>query len=86
MLGRDPAYSSVAGRFAEQPRVSRRHAVVGLDRDGTAWIRDCYALNATRLNGTAVGAGELRGLANHDRIRLCAGVNATIELIDEEQR
>ena len=84
MLGRDPEYSPYGGQFQQHGNVSRRHAELGLDADGRAWIRDCYSTNLTRVNSEPLPPGQGRDLRDGSTVRLCHGVTGTIELIPEE--
>ena len=63
--------------------VSRRHAELGLDEDGRAWIRDCYSTNLTRVDADPLAPGATRDLRDGNTVRLCQGVTGTIELIRE---
>ena len=81
MLGRDPEYSVHADLFADHGNVSRRHAVLGLDPDGRAWIRDHYSTNLTKVSGQAVAVGGVHDLRHGDLVRLGADVTGTVELI-----
>jgi DNA-binding NtrC family response regulator len=59
-----PAGELVVGRGADcaipidDPSVSRRHAVLAIERDGF-WVRDLASSNGTRLRGTTVGAAPM---------------------------
>lgn len=81
LLGRDPEYSPHAGFFGRDTHVSRRHAVLGLERDGRAWIRDCYSTNLTMVSGEALKPGAERNLRDRDQVRLCAAVAGTVDLV-----
>jgi hypothetical protein len=84
MLGRDPEYSAHTQLFDGHEDVSRRHAVLGLDENGQAWVRDCYATNLTKVNGEAVPPGGKKTVRNEDRLRLSASVTGTVKLIRED--
>jgi hypothetical protein len=84
LLGRDPEYSPQhAEFFGTYPTVSRRHAILRMDDDGRAWIRDCYSSNLTRVNGEPLAAGEERELRTSDQVRLCAQLSGNVTLIRE---
>jgi pSer/pThr/pTyr-binding forkhead associated (FHA) protein len=84
LLGRDPEYSPQhAEFFGTYPTVSRRHAILRLDDDGRAWIRDCYSSNLTRVNGEPLPAGKERELRTGDQVRLCAQLAGMVTLIRE---
>lgn len=80
LLGRDPTQSSVAGHFAANDNVSRRHASVGAEPDGSAWVRDEYSANGTFVNDNRVPGGKKTPLVDGDRLRMASDVVATIEL------
>lgn len=61
----------------------RRHPILGLDLDGRAWIRDYYSTNLTKVNSEPVSTGQEHDLRNDDRIRLCANLAGTVELVWE---
>lgn len=80
LLGRDPGQSTAAATFAARDNVSRRHASVGVESDGSAWVRDEHSANGTFVNDTPVPAGRTRALAHGDRLRLASDVVARVEL------
>ena len=87
MLGRDPEYSPYAerlGRLGRHDNVSRRHAEVGLDADGRAWIRDWYSTNLTRVDTEPLPPGRGRDLRDGQTVRLCRTVAGTVELLRED--
>ena len=84
MLGRDPEYSPYGEEFDQHNNVSRRHAEIGLDADGRAWIRDCYSTNLTRVDATALRPGQGGDLRHGSRVRLCQGMTGTVELVRED--
>jgi FHA domain-containing protein len=69
LLGRHPALSKVADRLIDDT-VSRRHATIGVDPDGRAWIRDEFATNGTSVGGAELDAGAEMPLKDGDRVRL----------------
>lgn len=72
LLGRAPAAHTTHGLLERYDNVSRRHATVGLDPDGTAWVRDEHSTNGTFVNGTPVSAGARTPLRDGDALRLAA--------------
>ncbi len=80
MLGRDPDQSPVADRFADCDNVSRRHASVGVEPDGSVWVRDEDSANGTFVNDTRIPSGGRRPLAHGDRLRLASDVIAQVEV------
>ncbi|MDL4815008.1 FHA domain-containing protein [Actinomadura opuntiae] len=70
LLGRDPEFSEAARFLEKDGLVSRRHATIGLDEDGTPWIRDEYSLNGTFVNGERMPAGDRRTLRHEDKVRI----------------
>lgn len=84
MMGRDPWYSPYAEFFGRHTHVSRRHAVLGLEPDGRAWIRDCYSTNLTQVGAEPLPAGAERDLRHKDQVRLCAAVVGTVDLIRKD--
>jgi pSer/pThr/pTyr-binding forkhead associated (FHA) protein len=80
-LGRDPDWSERAGWLSAFPRVSRRHATVGLRGNGTAWIlSEEGALNGTYLDGHRVQAGRSAPLPNGSTLRLSSQLSAQITI------
>jgi hypothetical protein len=66
-LGRVGPHARV---FRNHPNVSRRHAVVGVDPDGTVWIRPLPTPNGTFLDGEEIQEADRRRLHNGHMIRL----------------
>lgn len=77
-LGRDPDLSPVAG-LLPHPNVSRRHAVIDLDRFGDARITDLGSANGTFVNDNRVASNQPHSLSTGDIIRLGATASLTIE-------
>lgn len=69
-LGRQGPHGQV---FRDYPNVSRRHAAVGVDHDGRAWIVPFAVSNGTFLNDQELPDSLNRTLASGDRIRFAAG-------------
>lgn len=78
LIGRDDAASRCADLFAAQDNLSRRHATVGFDRDGAAWVRDEYSTNGTFINDVPVLLGRRSVLQDGDQLRLTADLDATV--------
>ncbi|MEU9853539.1 FHA domain-containing protein [Streptomyces sp. NPDC047974] len=72
LLGRAPAARAAHELLARYDNVSRRHATVGLEPDGSAWVRDEHSTNGTFLNGSPVGPGARTPLQDGDVLRLAA--------------
>ena len=60
--------------------ISRKHATIFLNAEGTYLLKDHGSRNGTFVNDVKVSSG--RPLANNDRIRL--GVNTILKFIDSE--
>ncbi|WP_371629801.1 FHA domain-containing protein [Streptomyces sp. NBC_00341] len=85
-LGRDPGWApDSAGSFREQTTVSRRHAGVSLDPDGTVWVTEETGgtMNGTWVNDTPLLPGERHRLRHGDRLRLGRTVGCTVRLAGE---
>ncbi|GGV04188.1 hypothetical protein GCM10010275_49480 [Streptomyces litmocidini] len=80
LLGRAPAARTTRGLLARHDNVSRRHATVGLEPDGTAWVRDEHSTNGTFVNDGPVGAGVRTPLRDGDVLRLAADCTLVIAL------
>jgi hypothetical protein len=83
-LGRDPRVSTVAPDLARFDNVSRRHALVGVDANGSAWVRDLGSTNGTFINGQPVPPDTKASLNEGDELRLASDVTATVELLADE--
>jgi hypothetical protein len=83
VLGRDPAASPAARTLGRFGNVSRRHARVGLDADGSAWVEDSGSMNGTFVNGEPVPAGSRRRLREGDELRLASDVVAEVALLGD---
>jgi hypothetical protein len=77
LVGREPA-SRCAEILGARENVSRRHAVVGLEGDGAAWVRDEYSMNGTRVNDVPVRPGRQSVLEHGDRLAFGADVVAAV--------
>jgi hypothetical protein len=80
VLGRDPVQSPVASTFSRFDNVSRRHAVVGVDGGGQAWVRDERSTNGTFVNDRRLGPGEQTSLRDGDSLRLAADARGQVRL------
>ncbi|WP_428966173.1 FHA domain-containing protein [Micromonospora fluostatini] len=81
-LGRQGPYGRL---FRPYPNVSRRHAVVGVEPDGTAWIEPFATPNGTFVNGEEVEPVR-RPLTAGDRVRLARDAEGTVRLPSNRQR
>ena len=81
ILGRDPSYPTAA-TLAPFDNVSRRHASVGLDVSGQAWVVDHDSTNGTYIDGIAVMPGRRTPLDDGAQLRLASDVAATIRRIE----
>ncbi|MEV6797538.1 FHA domain-containing protein [Micromonospora rifamycinica] len=80
-LGRHGAYGRL---FRSYPNVSRRHAVLGVDPDGRAWVSPVPTPNGTFVNGDEIGPVQ-RSLASGDRIRLARDAEGTVTLFPRQR-
>ncbi|WP_441249536.1 FHA domain-containing protein [Kitasatospora sp. McL0602] len=72
LLGRAPAAHTTHGLLERYDNVSRQHATVGLEPDGTAWVRDEHSTNGTFVNGSPASPGARTPLRDGDVLRLAA--------------
>ncbi|GAA0390504.1 hypothetical protein Acor_47230 [Acrocarpospora corrugata] len=79
-LGRDPAAGGSAQVFQRFENISRRHATLGVDPGGSAWIRDENSTNGTFVNGVPIRPGARTSLHDGDLLRLAADVEARVRL------
>jgi hypothetical protein len=84
-LGRDPEWApKTALALSHSPGVSRRHAIIDVDPDGTAWLTDDGAsgsLNGTWLNGHRLTpAGTRHRLRDRDELALGRRVRGTVRI------
>ncbi|MEV4428204.1 FHA domain-containing protein [Streptomyces sp. NPDC049602] len=88
LLGRAPAAHTTRGLLERHDNVSRQHATVGLEPDGTAWVRDEHSTNGTFVNGSPIGPGVRTPLRDGDVLRLAADCNLgiTVERPGEADR
>lgn len=83
ILGRDPDLSPHAASLARFDNVSRRHAVLGMDEDGAAWIRDEGSRNGTWLGDNELAPRVKSTLDDGARIRLAADHHGTVRITRE---
>jgi hypothetical protein len=84
-LGRDPTYASAA-TLARFDNVSRKHATVGVDRSGRAWVLDHNSTNGTFVDGVPVTSTAQTPLRDGCRLQLASDVVATIRSAEEDLR
>jgi FHA domain-containing protein len=77
-LGRDPQLCPAVAFLAAHDNLSRLHATVGVDADGTAWIADEGSTNGTFAHGYRLGPGDRAPLRPGDKLRLAADVNVHV--------
>jgi hypothetical protein len=68
--------------FRRHPNVSRRHAVVGADQDGRAWIEPLRTPNGTFVNGAEIPESVAKALVTGDSVRLARDVEGVVTLYD----
>ncbi|MCO6010108.1 FHA domain-containing protein [Actinoallomurus purpureus] len=78
VLGRDPVQSPVAGTFSRFDNVSRRHATLGIDGTGQAWVRDERSTNGTFVNDRRLQPGEQAPIRDGDSVRLAADARGQV--------
>jgi diguanylate cyclase (GGDEF)-like protein len=75
MKGTSGLGRSVENAFQlHEDTVSRRHATVSIDANGTAWLKDAGSTNGTYLNGLRVAANRSVRVADGARIQLGSSV------------
>jgi hypothetical protein len=82
-LGRDADWAPAsAGALRDLSTVSRRHASVTVDPDGTVWIAEETdgTLNGTWVNDGHLLPGERHRLRHGDRLRLGRRVGCTVRI------
>jgi hypothetical protein len=73
-LGRTGDHGRVFRNFKN---VSRRHATVGVEPDGTAWIQPFPTPNGTFIDGTEIPASARQPLRNGQRLRFALHAEGT---------
>ncbi|MCX4846840.1 FHA domain-containing protein [Streptomyces sp. NBC_00893] len=82
-LGRDTDWApDLSGAFAELTTVSRRHARVTADPDGSVWVTEENdgTVNGTWVNGDHLLPGERHRLRHGDRLQLGHRVACTVRI------
>ncbi|WP_051885658.1 FHA domain-containing protein [Streptomyces hygroscopicus] len=72
-IGRDPDWAPrTAAAFADWDKVSRRHASITVEPDGTVWVEEpaTGSRNGTFLNGARIAPGVRTPVRDSDRLRL----------------
>lgn len=77
-IGRDPQLCPAVAFLATRDNLSRLHATVAVEVDGSAWISDEGSTNGTFAHGYRLGPGDRAPLRPGDRIRLAADVNVNV--------
>jgi hypothetical protein len=77
-LGRDPRLCPAVAFLVAHDDLSRLHATVGVEADGSAWIADEGSTNGTFAHGYRLVSGQRAPLRPGDRIRLAADVNVQV--------
>jgi hypothetical protein len=80
VLGRGPQHTVSAPRLSRYDNVSRTHATVGVNPDGSAWLRDEHSANGTWVDEVPVPQGQTRPLHDGSVIRLASNVTARVRL------
>ncbi|OPF74685.1 FHA domain-containing protein [Streptomyces antioxidans] len=86
-LGRHPDWAPrTAAAFAGWNKVSRHHASVTVEPDGTAWVEEPEAgsRNGTYLNGARIAAGVRTPVRDGDQLRLGLRISFTVRLYGPE--
>ncbi|MFI0228098.1 FHA domain-containing protein [Streptomyces sp. NPDC017086] len=78
LLGRAPAAYTTHSLLERHDNVSRQHATIGLEPDGTAWVRDEHSTNGTFVNSSPVSPGARTPLRDGDVLRLAADCTLSI--------
>ena len=79
LLGRDLA-GTHANLFAANDNVSRRHATVGVEPDGSTWVQDEGSTNGTFIDGMRITPGARIGLTDGAELRLASDVRASVSI------
>jgi hypothetical protein len=69
---------------ADDPALSRLHAVLARRDDGSYTIEDVGSTNGTELNGEALASNEPVALGDGDRIQLGAWTTMTVRRVDRD--
>lgn len=79
LLGRDASAYRTGSLLERYDNVSRRHATLGVEADGTAWVRDEHSTNGTFINAAPLRPGVRAPLRDGDTLRLAA--DCTLEVV-----
>jgi hypothetical protein len=77
-LGRDPQYCPAVSFLAAHDNLSRLHATIAVETDGSAWIVDEGSTNGTYVHGYRLAPDERAKLRPGDTIRLAADVTVRV--------
>lgn len=77
-IGRDPRSCPEVGFLSCRDNLSRIHAVVAVEADGSAWIADEGSTNGTFVHGCRLAAEERAPLRPGDTVRLAADVTVRV--------
>lgn len=77
-LGRDPQLCPAVTFLAGHDNLSRIHAHVGVEADGTAWITDETSTNGTFVRGYRLATNYAAPLRPGDTFRLAVDVHVTV--------
>ncbi|MEW2520977.1 FHA domain-containing protein [Actinacidiphila alni] len=77
-LGRDPRRCPAVPFLAAHDNLSRIHATIGVEADGSAWVADESSTNGTFAHGYRLAPGERSPLRPGDSIRLAADVTVRL--------
>lgn len=77
-LGRDPQLCPAVTFLARRDNLSRIHARVGVETDGSAWITDEDSTNGTFVRGYRLTPNEPTSLRPGDTFRLAADVHVNV--------
>jgi hypothetical protein len=79
-LGRDAQMCPAVKFLAVYDNLSRLHAVVGVETDGSAWITDEGSTNGTFVHGYRLAPEERATLRPGDTVRLASDVTVNVLL------
>lgn len=77
-LGREPQFCPAVSFLAVHDNLSRLHATIAVDADGSAWITDEGSTNGTYVRGYRLAPHERAELRLGDKIRLAADVTVRV--------
>lgn len=79
-LGRDAQYCPAVSFLAVHDNLSRLHATIAVEPDGSAWITDEGSTNGTWVHGYRLATDERAPLRPGDTFRLAADVTVRVLL------